>query len=83
MTKHEKIEDDDFYPGFVYELGARIRTARNATGMTQEQLAPRAGLTRTSIANIEAGRFSTSSYHLFLIAQACNVSVADLFPPMV
>lgn len=38
------------------QLGARIADARNAAGLTQTQLGTRMSLTRSSIANIEAGR---------------------------
>ena len=37
-------------------VGLKIRRVREALGMTQEELAKRVGLVRTSIANIEAGR---------------------------
>ena len=36
-------------------IGQRIRLAREAAGVTQLELAEAIGLTRTSIANIEAG----------------------------
>lgn len=37
-------------------LGARIRLIRETLGVTQEDLAKRLGLVRTSLVNIEAGR---------------------------
>ena len=37
-------------------LGAAIQRTRDALGWTQDDLAQRVGLTRTSITNIEAGR---------------------------
>jgi transcriptional regulator with XRE-family HTH domain len=36
--------------------GSRLRHCRNAAGLTQTQLAAKLGLTRSSIANIEADR---------------------------
>lgn len=41
-----------FWPAF----GERVAKARNAAGITQTELAKRLGLTRSSVANIEAGR---------------------------
>lgn len=37
-------------------FGARIEYMREALGLTQEEVAKRVGLTRTSIVNIEAGK---------------------------
>ncbi|CAB4167970.1 couple_hipB, transcriptional regulator, y4mF family [uncultured Caudovirales phage] len=37
-------------------VAARVEMIRTTLGMTQEELAKRVGLTRTSIANFEAGR---------------------------
>lgn len=38
------------------EYGARFKACRRAMGLTQDQAATKVGLTRSSIANIEAGR---------------------------
>lgn len=38
------------------QVGLRIRQLREALGWTQEELAKRVNLTRTSVVNIEAGR---------------------------
>lgn len=41
----------------IYRLiGAKIEQLRNMLGWSQEDLAKKVGLTRTSITNIEAGR---------------------------
>lgn len=37
-------------------MGAKIRIVREALGLTQDDLATRVGLNRTSVTNIEAGR---------------------------
>ncbi len=37
-------------------LGAKIEQTRSMLGWTQDELAKKVGLTRTSITNIEAGR---------------------------
>ncbi len=38
------------------QLGGKIEQVRSALGWTQDELAKKIGLTRASIANIEAGR---------------------------
>lgn len=37
-------------------VGAKIRLIREALGLTQDEVASRVGLNRTSVTNIEAGR---------------------------
>lgn len=41
---------------YYAEYGSRVREARKAVGITQDELARVLGLTRASVANIEAGR---------------------------
>lgn len=57
---------------------ARIRAAREATGLSQGQLAARAGLSRPSLANIEAGRQTITLRQLGAIAAALEVRATDL-----
>lgn len=64
---------------FHEQLGRRIRSARDGK-MTQEQLAERVGLSRTAITNIECGRQRLLVDQLIEIADALEVSAADLLP---
>lgn len=66
--------------GFYQQLGSRIRDARKAVGLTQAELADAAGLTRASVANIEAGRQKVLVHHLVSIAATTESSVASLLP---
>ena len=50
------------------ELGRRIRAAREACRMTQEQVAERLGVVRPTVAQIEAGKRSVSSLELDRLA---------------
>lgn len=52
-----------------HELGRRIRAAREASGLTQEKLAQRIGLSRTAVVQIEAGNRSVSSLELDAVAR--------------
>jgi transcriptional regulator with XRE-family HTH domain len=61
------------------QLGKRIRQLRNAKGWSQEQLAEQAGMHRTYMWGIEQGLRNPSVRHLAQVADALNVSIADLF----
>lgn len=39
----------------MHEIAGRVRTARLAAGLTQHELAERAGVSRPSVARVEAG----------------------------
>lgn len=51
------------------ELGARIAEARNAAGLSQSDLSTRMGLTRSSVANTEAGRQKMRAEQVMAIAE--------------
>ena len=59
-------------------VGAAIREARDACGMTQAALAELIGLSRASIANIERGEQSVTVALLLRIAAALSTPAADL-----
>lgn len=54
-------------------LGKRIRDLRKSLGSTQDQLAKRVGISRASLANIEAGRQQVLVHHLFALANALDL----------
>ncbi|MGH2892604.1 MAG: helix-turn-helix domain-containing protein [Solirubrobacteraceae bacterium] len=73
--------DDAVYQ--LYEaIGDRIRGARARCRTTQTELGQRVGLTRSSIANIEAGRQRAMIHTLLQIANALEVTLADLVPDL-
>lgn len=62
-------------------FGQAVSIRREQLKMTQAGLAARVGLSRASIANIEAGRQSVLLHHACNIAAALGfASVADLLP---
>ncbi|HEX9942195.1 MAG TPA: XRE family transcriptional regulator [Thermoanaerobaculia bacterium] len=65
------------------ELGRRIRAAREACRMTQEQVAQQLGLSRPTVVQIEAGNRSVSSLELdklaYLFARDIRELVAESF----
>jgi len=61
-------------------LGACLRAARNGAGLSQEQLAQAAMISRAQVANIEADRSDVPFRTLLRLADSLNVSVRDLVP---
>lgn len=54
-------------------LGMRIRDLRKSLRQTQDQLAKQIGISRASLANIEAGRQQVLVHHLFALAAALQL----------
>jgi transcriptional regulator with XRE-family HTH domain len=67
---------DDLYGQF----GRQFRAARKEAGLTQQEVAGRVGLTRTSITNIERGIQHISLRQLYLLAAAVGLHPAQLLP---
>ena len=64
---------------FLEDLGRRIRTAREAAGVTQEELARHLGLnSRSSVSNIEKGRIDLTLSNMQRIADYLHVSPLSL-----
>lgn len=61
-------------------LGQRILELRRAQRMTQDQLAAKVGLTRTSITNIEGGKQKLLLHTLYDIAGALGVEPMEMMP---
>jgi transcriptional regulator with XRE-family HTH domain len=68
-------------------IGQRIATLRKLAGLTQEELAGRAGLQRTHVSRIEAGKYAVTLEVVQAIANALGMTVdivdtrlADLAP---
>lgn len=61
------------------ELGNAIKQQRNALGISQEELAERAGLHRTYVSEVERGARNPSIASIEKLAQALKVSFTSLF----
>lgn len=61
-------------------IGQRIMTLRKLRGMTQEQLSEAAGLHRSHISRLEAGRYSVTLETIQAIAEALGMTV-DIIDP--
>ena len=60
-------------------FGDRVRELRLAIGLSQEQLAFRAGIHRTYFGGVERGERNPSLKNIAAIADALNVGLSDLF----
>ena len=68
MTDEQKQQTRD-------RIGQRIAALRKLAGMSQEQLALRAGLQRTHISRIEAGKYAVTLETIQAIAEALYMTV--------
>jgi transcriptional regulator with XRE-family HTH domain len=76
MPKDHYIDPVEFYAA----VGGNVRSKRTESGMSQSMLAQRIGFTRSSVANLEAGR-QRIALHLFVkIEQALDCQPGDLLP---
>ena len=57
-------------------IGQQIKTARKLIGLTQTELANKAGMTRQQIARIESGKNSPLTCNLFKIYEALNIKIS-------
>lgn len=66
----------------IYEMfGRRLAAVRDSSGMTQTDLANLIGLSRASIANIEAGRQKIMLHQLLAMTRALKLrSPSELLP---
>lgn len=61
------------------KVGSRIRSLRNSLGLSQEKLAPKAGIDRTYLAGIESGKRNATITSLEKIVLALDISLSDFF----
>lgn len=60
------------------EFGSRVRAWREERKLSQERLAHEAGIERTYVAQIEAGRRNPALENICKLAKALGVDTADL-----
>ena len=73
MTEEQKQQTRD-------RIGQRIAQLRKLAGMSQEQLSERAGLQRTHVSRIEAGKYAVTLEVVQAIAEALGMTV-DIIDP--
>ncbi len=60
------------------QLGVAIAEARSKAGLTQVELAQRAGLEESAVSALEQGQYKPTSNELSQLAQALGVDELDL-----
>ena len=63
-------------------IGEKIKQYRLANGWTQQELGTKIGISKNAIGNYEKGFRSPKKNTMFDLANAFNVSIDDLFPPI-
>ena len=72
------VEPEDIYK----VVGRNIRRRREALKQTQAHVAVVAGISRASVANIEAGRQQVLVHHLYGIASALSCEPSEFLPTL-
>ena len=62
-----------------FHLGNRLKVARAEKGLSQEDLAVLAGVTRQTISSIETGQYNPSALLALILARRLDKRVEDLF----
>jgi ribosome-binding protein aMBF1 (putative translation factor) len=77
MTAAERAEYDQAYAEaqLAAEVGERIRTAREAAGLSQRNLASRMGTSQAAIARLEAGGVGATLTTLHRVAVALDLEL--------
>lgn len=74
------IRTTNFNSALYALIGIRIRELRTDCDLNQEELATKVGVSRTSIANIEAGRHQPPLHVLYKIFEALNSDIYTNLP---
>ncbi len=75
MEKKPQLRRDDLLISF----GKRLREVRNEKGLSQEELALRAGLSQSQIYRIEKGLINTTISTALHIAETLEIPFKELF----
>lgn len=62
----------------LQRFGSKVRAARQGLGVSQEELADRAGMHRTYLGGVERGERNVGLLNLLRIARALGVAPSDL-----
>lgn len=60
-------------------IGSRVKSLRKRQGMTQSEVANECGLNKQYISDVEHGKRNPALLTLIKIANAMNVSLAEIF----
>ena len=63
------------------KIGDRIKTLREAEGLTQNALAQKADISQSHLRRVELGQAGITVDHLQLICDALNMDICEFFEP--
>ena len=66
-------------PDIRERFGDSVRTRREKLGLTQEDLAEKAGIHRTYLSDVERGSRNVSLVNIERLARSLGLRIADLF----
>lgn len=64
---------------FAEKVGKNIKRLREKRGLSQEELAHKAGLYRTYMGHLENARYSPSAYILYKLAKILKIKISEFF----
>lgn len=67
------------YTNTINQLGQQIKRLREQQGLSQEELADAAQISRTYLAYLETGKRTPSFQRLYALANVLQVTLKDLF----
>lgn len=73
-------KEGQFEHAFRISLGEKVRKVRRDRDFTQADLSDKIGISRPSLANIEKGQQSVSSFQLLILARSLDVEPEKLLP---
>jgi transcriptional regulator with XRE-family HTH domain len=76
MAKARSGAEGEFYR----HVGGQVRLLREAAALKQDELALRVGISRASVANVEAGKQAVPLHILIAITETLGASVGELIP---
>jgi transcriptional regulator with XRE-family HTH domain len=71
----QKIRDG----AVMTRFGDRLRTVRKEKGLSQKELAVKAGLSTSQIARMETGKLNTTISTLVTVSNALNIELSGFF----
>lgn len=63
----------------VINVENHLRSLREKQGMTQEDLAIKAGVSRQTIISLEKGKYNPSIFLAYKLARIFNITIEELF----
>lgn len=75
ISTEQKVEEKK---EFAIRLGKRLREVRTKQGLTQEELANKAGYYRTYVGHVETAKYSPSVHTMWRFAKAMDMDLSEL-----